>query len=225
MNTIIYTTTIENSCLKLATEYFADGDQVVIIPIPVNRLRIYPLSIWQSVQQSLATSSVLIEPSPLPQLLENIEKVAVAKQSIPLDETLLNYINAEGQFWYFERERFIEIRPIKIPTKTTFDENYAQLKLTTQKLVDELKAQRDSMRALQFEALNLKPFDDAVKGAIRRITLGACKDFKIPELAHDLMVNMVIAKVKQQRHNAPKHTKLSLWVYAIARQVCLGFAK
>jgi hypothetical protein len=225
MNTIIYTTTIENSCLKLATEYFADGDQVVMIPIPDHRLRIYPLAVWQEVQQSLETQPVLMEPSPLPQLLKNIETVEVTKQSILLDEILLNYINAEEQVWYFERERFIEIRPIKIPTKTTFDENYAQLKLTTQKLVDELKAQRDSMRALQYEALNLEKFDDAAKGAIRRITLGACKDFKIHDLAHDLMVNMVIAKVKQQRHNAPKHTKLSLWVYAIARQVCLKFAK
>ncbi len=225
MNKIIYTTTIENSCLKLATNYFADGDQVVIIPIPENRLRIYPLAIWQEVQQSLEAQPVLIEPSPLPQLLKGVEAVVVAKQAIQLDEILLNYMNVSAQVWYFERERFIEIRPIKVPTKTKLDENYAQLKLTIQSLLDDLKAQRDSMRALQFETLNLNTLDDAAQSVIKRITLGACKDFKIPALAHDLMVNKVIAKVRQQRKNAPTHTKPIFWVYAIARQVCLGFAR
>lgn len=103
---------LTNGHLPLPTEFFANGDQVIIVPTLNNRLNIYPISIWQSIEKSLHAKSSFTKPRPLHHLSKPIDVYIIESQKIKLSVDLLNYIQPASRFWMIEHPAYIEIRPV-----------------------------------------------------------------------------------------------------------------
>lgn len=105
-------TNLTNGHLPFPSKFFANEDQVIIVPTLNNKLHIYPISIWQGIEKSLQAKSSFAKPSPLNCLTKAIDVHIINSQKVKLSEDLLNYIQPANRVWMIEHPAYIEIRPV-----------------------------------------------------------------------------------------------------------------
>lgn len=105
-------TYLKSAHLHLAGNYFADEDEVIIIPTNENRLHIYSFLMWQDIRKRLKASDLFTTPNSLNFLFKPTDVHAVKQQMIKLNDEFLEYICRDTKVWQIERKDFLEIRPV-----------------------------------------------------------------------------------------------------------------